>query len=85
MSNAITLVIVLRLGRYFRKDGLVFMSYLTLYSFGRIILTFVRQENVFFGGLQQAQLIAILVMSVSVLVMVYILTRPRLLKKASQE
>ncbi len=81
--NAITLVIVLRLGRYFRKDGLVFLSYLSLYSLGRIILTFVRQEYVFFGGLQQAQIVAILVMIASILAMVYLSTKQRMAKKVT--
>ncbi len=74
--NAIALLVILRLGRYFRKDGLTFLSYLSLYSIGRLILTFVRQENVFFG-LQQAQIIAMLAVAVSVTVMVYLFGKRR--------
>ncbi|UCG54393.1 MAG: prolipoprotein diacylglyceryl transferase [Dehalococcoidia bacterium] len=70
--NATVLVFVLRLGRYFKQDGLVFLSYLSLYSVGRIIFTFVRQENLILGGLQQAQIIALITIAASVALMVYI-------------
>jgi phosphatidylglycerol:prolipoprotein diacylglycerol transferase len=70
--NAIALMIIWRLGRHFKKDGLVFLSYLSLYSLGRFILTFVRQENALFWQLQQAQVIAIAAMVVSVAVIVYL-------------
>ena len=69
--NAITLLVILRFGRRFKKDGLVFLSYLSLYSLGRFILTFVRQENQFFWGLQQAQIIALLIFALSLIAMVY--------------
>ncbi len=68
--NAIALLVILRLGHHFKKDGLVFLSYLSLYSLGRFVLTFVRQENQFFWGLQQAQIIALLVIVASLVVMV---------------
>lgn len=79
--NAITLVVILRLGRYFRKDGLIFLSYLSLYSLGRILLTFVRMENTFFGGLQQAQIIALLIIAASVVAIVYLVGKQRIFKK----
>ncbi len=69
--NGIALLVILRLGRYFKKNGLVFLSYLSLYSLGRFVLTFVRQENQFFWGLQQAQIIALLTLIISLIVMVY--------------
>ncbi len=69
--NVIALLVILRLGRYFKKDGLVFLSYLSFYSLGRFVLTFVRQENQFFWGLQQAQIIALLTFVISLIAMVY--------------
>ncbi len=72
--NATALLVILWLGRRFRKEGLVFLSYLSLYSMGRFILTFVRQENTVFWGLQQAQLMALMVFAVS-LAMIFQLTR----------
>jgi phosphatidylglycerol:prolipoprotein diacylglycerol transferase len=70
--NAVALLVILRLGRHFRKDGLVFLSYLSLYSLGRFVLTFVRQENIILWGLQQAQIIALLAIIASLVTMVYL-------------
>ena len=64
--NAISLAVMLRLERYFRRDGLLFLSYLSLYAVGRFALTFVRQEKVWFWGWQEAQVISIAVLAVSV-------------------
>jgi len=69
--NAMALLVIWRLGRHFKKDGLIFLSYLGFYSMGRFILTFVRQENQFFWGLQQAQIIALLAFIISLIAMVY--------------
>lgn len=75
--NAIALVVILRLERHFKKDGLVFLSYLSLYSFGRFVLSFVRQENITFWGLQQAQVLAIVILIVSVTILIYRLRKAR--------
>ena len=42
-----------------------------IYSLGRFVLTFVRQENQFFWGLQQAQIIALLTLVISLIAMIY--------------
>ena len=76
--NAIALLVLLRLDRRVKKDGLVFLSYLSLYSLGRFVLTFVRQENITLWGLQQAQVIAMLVVLVSVAAMVYLIAKRRI-------
>jgi phosphatidylglycerol:prolipoprotein diacylglycerol transferase len=81
--NAIALIIILRLGRHFKKDGLVFLSYLSLYSLGRFVLTFVRQENQFFWGLQQAQIIALLTLVISLIAMVYFIKVRRVPEKVT--
>jgi phosphatidylglycerol:prolipoprotein diacylglycerol transferase len=70
--NAIVLLVILWLGRHFKKDGLVFLSYLSLYSLGRFVLTFVRQENIILWGLQQAQIIAMLALVASLITMLYL-------------
>lgn len=74
--NALALLVILQLGRHFKKDGLMFLSYLSLYSLGRFVLTFVRQENIALWGLQQAQIIALLVFLSSLIAMMYV-TRVR--------
>jgi phosphatidylglycerol:prolipoprotein diacylglycerol transferase len=79
--NAITLLVILWLGRRFKKDGLVFLSYLSLYSLGRFVLTFVRQENQFFWGLQQAQIIALFTLVISLIAMVYFIKVRRMPEK----
>ena len=79
--NTIALLVLLQLDRRFKRDGLVFLSYLSLYSLGRFILTFVRQENITLLGLQQAQVIAMLVIAVSVLAMVYLSGKRRVPEK----
>lgn len=75
--NAIALLVILQVGRHFRKDGLVFLSYLSLYSLGRFVLSFVRQENMILWGLQQAQIIAVLAFLISLVAVVYFFTKVR--------
>ncbi len=82
--NAMALLVILRLGRHFKKDGLAFLSYLLLYSLGRFVLTFVRQENITLWGLQQAQIIALLTLVVSLVAIMY-LVRKRLLSEKLAE
>lgn len=83
--NGLALLALLKLERHFNKTGLVFFSYLALYSLGRFILTFVRQESLILGGLQQAQLVAMLAMAASVLTMVYIFARQRAPREVAQK
>jgi phosphatidylglycerol:prolipoprotein diacylglycerol transferase len=82
--NAISLLVILRLGRHLRKDGLIFLSYLSLYSLGRFVLTFVRQENITLWGLQQAQIIALLAFLISLIAMVYLAKVRQLPEKVTQ-
>ncbi len=70
--NTIVLLVILWLSRHFKKDGLVFLSYLSLYSLGRFALSFVRQENIILWGLQQAQIIAMLALVASLITMLYL-------------
>ncbi len=73
--DGLALLAILRLRHYFKKDGLMFLSYLSLYSLGRFVLTFVRQERVWFWGLQEAQVIALLAFAASLGIMVYLLSK----------
>jgi len=70
--NAAVLLVLLKLRHRFNNDVLLFLSYLTLYSIGRFLLTFVRQENLIFWELQQAQILAIAVFIASVAGFVYL-------------
>jgi phosphatidylglycerol:prolipoprotein diacylglycerol transferase len=75
--NAISLAVILQLERRFKTDGLLFLSYLPIYSVGRFILTFVRQEKVVFWGLQQAQVLAIAMLIVSLALLFYVWRKSR--------
>ena len=44
-----------------KTDGMAFLLYLGLYSFGRFFLSFLRVNNELFLGLREAQLIALVV------------------------
>ena len=44
-----------------KTDGMAFLLYLGLYSFGRFFISFERVNNVLFLGLREAQLVALLV------------------------
>ncbi len=70
--NGAVLLVLLRLRYRFHKDGLLFLSYLPLYSLGRFLLTFVRHENMVVWELQQAQVLAVAMFVVSVAGFIYL-------------
>lgn len=70
--NGIALLVILRFERVFKKDGMVFLSYLLLYAAGRFMFTFVRQENVWFWGLQEAQVLAVAFLIVTSVALIYL-------------
>lgn len=77
LLNGLGLLLVLWIDRRYRIDGLAFLGYLSVYSLGRFVLTFVRQENITLWGLQQAQIIALLVLAASLTAMVYLARRKK--------
>ena len=83
--NGLALFGIWKLRSVFKKDGLLFLSYLPVYALGRFLLTFVRQENVWFWGLQEAQVIAIGIMVVSVVLLVYWVKKPDLTAGSGKE
>ncbi|MBI4285389.1 MAG: prolipoprotein diacylglyceryl transferase [Chloroflexi bacterium] len=82
--NAIGLGLVLYLSRHVKKDGVLILTYLMFYSMARFFLTFVRQETITAWGLQQAQIVALVVFAVALGMMVYLLTRPARPKVAEE-
>ena len=64
--NMIALVIVWNLLSRLRPGGMVFAAYLALYSVGRFAITFVREDDIWALGMQEAQYIALLVLAITV-------------------
>ena len=54
-----------------KPDGMLFALYISLYSFGRFFITFLREDKIWFAGLQEAHIISILVVVVAVPLLVY--------------
>jgi phosphatidylglycerol:prolipoprotein diacylglycerol transferase len=46
----------------YKTDGLLFLTYAEVYAVGRFLLTFFRMEQVWFFGLQEAQVVALAVL-----------------------
>jgi phosphatidylglycerol:prolipoprotein diacylglycerol transferase len=79
--NLSTLVLLWGIRKRMQIDGLLFFSYVFLYSLGRFFLTFVRQEEIWFWGLQEAQVVALLVLALSILSIAYTGSRGRAKRK----
>lgn len=75
--NAAALLLVLKFKGIFKHEGTLFLAYLAHYSLVRFALTFVRQENITFGGLQQAQVLAIFGLSASLALFIYLVFKAR--------
>jgi phosphatidylglycerol:prolipoprotein diacylglycerol transferase len=57
-------------------DGAVFLAYAVLYAIGRFVLTFVREEEIWLFGLQQAQVLSIIILVVAAYLYFYLRGRP---------
>jgi phosphatidylglycerol:prolipoprotein diacylglycerol transferase len=53
------IVWTLRVRGQVKSEGVLFLIYAIAYSFGRFFISFVREDNLYFGTLRQAQLIAL--------------------------
>jgi phosphatidylglycerol:prolipoprotein diacylglycerol transferase len=73
--NGLCLLLLLKLRPRFKTGGLLFFTYLALYSLGRFVLTFFRQENIVFWGLQEAQAVAVVGLAASAIAFVYFFIR----------
>ncbi|MEL7562617.1 prolipoprotein diacylglyceryl transferase [Dehalogenimonas sp. 4OHTPN] len=61
--NGLGLALILWLRRRPLSDGILFLTFIGFYAAGRFLLTFVRIENEFIFGLQQAQLISLVMIA----------------------
>ncbi|MBI2165109.1 MAG: prolipoprotein diacylglyceryl transferase [Chloroflexi bacterium] len=54
-----------------KPDGMLFAAYLAIYSFGRFFISFFREDRLWLAGMSQAQIIALLVMAVTIPLLMY--------------
>ncbi|MCC7165617.1 MAG: prolipoprotein diacylglyceryl transferase [Anaerolineae bacterium] len=64
--DLIVFAIIWRLRTRVKTDGVLFLVYAALYSFGRFFISFVRVDNLYFANLRQAQIIALAVMALAI-------------------
>lgn len=76
--NLLGLAVALKLRRHFKTDGILFMIYLAIYAVGRLGFSFVRQENIWFWNLQEAQVIAIVILAISIGAIIYLSRKAKL-------
>ena len=79
--NLIVFGVLLGLRGRFRPDGSLFLIYLTLYSVWRLGIDFIRDGTDFLFGLHQAQVIAIIVLIITITLMAW---RTRWVKKGEE-
>jgi phosphatidylglycerol:prolipoprotein diacylglycerol transferase len=79
--NMMVLGVVWWLWGRIKPDGMIFALYISLYSFGRFFITFLREDKTWFFDLQEAHLIAILVIAVTVPLLAY---RARFVSKGEE-
>ena len=65
------LAVLWPLRKRFRPQGMFFALYLASYSVGRFFLSFLREEFKEYGGLNEAQIIALVVMAVTIPLLVF--------------
>ncbi len=76
LLDALLLGLVLLLRRHRLPSGMLFLTYVAGYSLIRFTLTFVRQEAVWFWGLQEAQVVSLVTFALALGIATYLLRRP---------
>lgn len=73
--NLTVLLFLWSVRKRLKTDGLLIVNYVFFYSLGRLLLSYFRQQKIWFWGLQEAQVVALLALTVSIPVMLYLLAR----------
>lgn len=73
LLDALLLGVLLFLRKREMPAGMLFLAYVAGYSLIRFSLTFVRRESIWFWGLQEAQVVALLVFALALAGVVYLL------------
>jgi len=58
------------------KPGVLYLIYISIYSFGRFLISFLRTNEDAFWGLQQAQVVSLVVFIVAVGLIIYLYRKP---------
>ncbi len=69
--NILVLGVIWGLRGRIKPDGMLLTLSLCLYSFGRFFIQFVRQDKIWFAGLQEAHIISIIIIAIGVPLLVY--------------
>ncbi len=77
--NLLTLALVLVMGRRLKTPGTLFLVYVSAYAVGRFLLTFFRQETVLFWGLQEAQIVSLILLIMAIPLLAWALRKDRAL------
>ncbi len=72
MWNVVTIGVLLVLERFRPRDGVLFLIYACLYAVGRFALSYFRTDAVVAYGLQQAQIVSILVLAAALPLLIYL-------------
>ena len=64
--NMLALFIVWRLRGRLKPDGMLFALYLAFYAVGRFAITFAREDRIWGAALQEAHLIALIVLAITI-------------------
>jgi phosphatidylglycerol---prolipoprotein diacylglyceryl transferase len=75
LMNLAIFGVIMALRKRNLPDGALFALFVTLYAFGRFFISFVREERVWFAGLQEAQVIAVLGFVIGGVALAYLLRR----------
>ena len=69
--NMVVFGIVWKMRGRIRPYGMLFAMYIGLYSFGRFFISFLREDKVWFAGLQEAHIIAILLIAIALPLLIF--------------
>ncbi len=62
--------------RLLSRGWTLYLLYISIYSFGRFFITFLRVSEPFLFGLQQAQVVSLLVLAIAIPLLIYLFTKP---------
>lgn len=71
LFNLLLLSVIWRLRRMYKSDGALFLTYVATQVTGRFFLTFFRGERIALWGLQQAQVVALVILPLVLLLLVW--------------